>query len=180
VLATLALCPLLSLLAAGQVRGEEPRPGPVVEHYGPVYAVPESSFNLDATQAYKVLMDIGKGPDDPAELNRSVESAARFLNLQARHGIDPARLELAVVLHGSGARAALNDEAHQRRFGGANANRPLLAELGAAGVGIYLCGQTAAHYGYAPEDLLPEVTLAVSAMTAHVRLQQEGYRAILF
>ena len=29
-------------------------------------------------------------------------------------------------------------------------------------------------------NLLPQVTMAVSAMTVHVRLQQEGYRAILF
>jgi intracellular sulfur oxidation DsrE/DsrF family protein len=49
-----------------------------------------------------------------------------------------------------------------------------------AGVGIYLCGQTAAYYGYAPDHLLPQITMAVSAMTVHVRLQQEGYRAILF
>jgi intracellular sulfur oxidation DsrE/DsrF family protein len=52
--------------------------------------------------------------------------------------------------------------------------------LGNAGVGIYLCGQTAAYYDYAPDNLLPQVTMAVSAMTVHVRLQQEGYRAILF
>lgn len=179
-LATLTFYPLLGLLPAGHVLGAEPQRGPVVEHHGPVYAVPEGSFNLDASQAYKVLMDVGKGPDDPSELNRSIESAARFLNLQARHGIDPGKLELAVVLHGSGSRAALNEAAHQRHFGGPNPNRSLLAELADAGVRIYLCGQTAAYYGYAPEDLLPQVTMAVSAMTVHVRLQQEGYRGILF
>jgi intracellular sulfur oxidation DsrE/DsrF family protein len=179
-LAMLAACPLLGLLPAGQLGAAEPQLGPVVEHHGPVYAVPEGSFNLDAAQAYKVVMDIGKGPDDPAQLNRSIESAARFLNLHARHGIDPGKLELAVVLHGSGARAALDEEAHQRLFSVPNPNRSLLAELGNAGVGIYLCGQTAAYYDYAPDNLLPQVTMAVSAMTVHVRLQQEGYRAILF
>lgn len=36
------------------------------------------------------------------------------------------------------------------------------------------------HCGYAASDLLPQVGMAVSAMSVHVRLQQEGYRAILF
>ena len=169
-----------TLVLAGLVQAAEPQLGPVVRGHGPVYPVPEGSYNLDAKQAYKVVMDIGKGPDDPAQLNRSIESAARFLNMHARNGIEPGKLELAVVLHGSGARAALGNPAHGKHFGTANPNQSLLEELGQAGVSIYLCGQTAGYYGYAPADLLPQVTMAVSAMTVHVRLQQEGYRAILF
>ena len=171
---------LAGLLAGFNVLAAEPHLGPVIEHYGPVFDVPEGSFNLDPAQKYGVVMDVGKGPDDPAELNRGIESAARFLNLHARNGIEPGNLEMAVVLHGSGARAALNGPAHEKHFGVANANQGLLEELGQAGVKIYLCGQTAAYYGYAPNDLLPQVTMAVSAMTVHVRLQQEGYRGILF
>lgn len=169
-----------ALVFAGSVRAAEPRLGPVVGGHGPVYPVPEGSYNLDPEQSYRVIMDIGKGPDDPALLNRSIESAARFLNMHARNGIDPGKLELAVVLHGSGARAALDKAAYEKHFGTANPSQSLLGELGQAGVRIYLCGQTAAFYGYAPADLLPQVTMAVSAMTVHVRLQQEGYRAILF
>ena len=171
---------LLSLLFATQADAVEPRLGPVVEGYGPVFEVPADSFNLDPDQHYKVVMDIGQGPEDPGEQNRGIESAARFLNLHARHGIDPDHLQLAVVLHGSAARAALRDEAHRARFDVANGSLGLVQALGKAGVPIYLCGQTAAYHGYAPEDLLPQVSLAVSAMTVHVRLQQEGYRAILF
>ena len=177
-----ALLPTLALglLAAGQAPAAEPQLGPVVPHHGPVYPVPEDSYNLDPAQSYRVVLDVGKGPDDPAELNRGIESAARFLNLHARHGIDPGKLEIAVVLHGSGARAALTEAAHRAHFGVANPNQGLVEELGRAGVHIYLCGQTAAYYGYGPETLLPQVTMALSAMTVHVRLQQEGFRAILF
>jgi len=45
---------------------------------------------------------------------------------------------------------------------------------------IYLCGQTAAYRGFAAEELSPVVTMALSAMTAHVRLQSEGYTLIPF
>ena len=168
------------LTAALPVCAAEPLMGPVIEHYGPVYDVPDGSFNLETGKAYKVVMDVGKGPEAPAALNRQIESAARFLNMQARNGTQPEDLKIAIVLHGSAGRAALKDEAHAELFGAPNGSRGLLEELGRAGAAIYLCGQTAAHRGFPPDQLLPQVTLAVSAMTVHVRLQQEGYRAILF
>ena len=49
-----------------------------------------------------------------------------------------------------------------------------------AGVKIYLCGQTAAYRGFAVSELNPAVNLALSAITAHVRLQSEGYTLIPF
>lgn len=158
----------------------EPVTGPVIKEFGPVYPIPNGSYNLDPTEQYKVVMDIGKGPEDPAELNRSIESAARFLNMHARSGIKPGNLELAIVLHGSGARAALNEEAHNRNFGVPNGSRALIEALGAAGVDIYICSQTAGYYGWGTDELLPQITPAVSAMTVRVRLQKEGYEAILF
>jgi len=171
---------LILLLVGSPTIASEPVTGPVIDNYGPVFAVPEGSYNLLPDQQYKVVMDVGKGPEDPAKLNRSIESAARFLNMQARNGTLPENLKMAVVLHGSGARAALNEQAHSKHFKVSNGSKGLVEALGKAGVDIYICGQTAAYYGYVPDDLLPQITMAVSAMTVHVRLQQEGYRAILF
>jgi intracellular sulfur oxidation DsrE/DsrF family protein len=169
-----------SIVISAQLAAAEPALGPVIETYGPVYSVPQGSFNLDPKQSYKIIMDIGKAPEDPSAVNRSIESAARFLNMHARNGIDPGRLEFAIVLHGSAGRAALTDQAHAEHFNVPNGNKALLDELDQAGVAIYICGQTVAHRGFSPDQLLPQVTIAVSAMTVHVRLQQEGYRAILF
>ncbi|NNL35294.1 MAG: DsrE family protein [Silicimonas sp.] len=157
-----------------------PQTGPVVENFGPVYDVPAGSFNLDATQDYAVIMDVSGVTGEPGMPNPGIESAARFLNMHARNGIERRRLKLAVVLHGPAAAAALTDEAHTSRFDMPNVNKALLEALGRAGVAVYLCGQSAAHRGFEPGELLPEVDIAVSAMTVHVRLQQEGYRAILF
>ena len=173
------LC-LFLLFLSFQLSASEPVTGPVVENYGPVFAVPEGSFNLDPTRKYRVLMDIGKGPDDPSAINRNIESAARFMNMHSRNGIKPANLELAIVLHGSGTRSALSDEAYSENFLVPNNNNDLIKSMSNAGVQIYVCGQSAAYNGYSKEDLLSEVSMAVSAMTVHVRLQQEGYQAILF
>ena len=171
---------LFIYLAGTPLLAAESKMGPVIESYGPTFEVPEGSFDLVPGRQYKVIMDIGKGPENPAELNRSIESAARFLNLEARNVIVPKDISLAIVLHGTGARAALTDQAHSRLFDVSNGSKGLIEALSKAGVDIYICGQTAAYRGFSAPDLLPQVTMAVSAMTVHVRLQQEGYQAILF
>jgi intracellular sulfur oxidation DsrE/DsrF family protein len=173
--------PILGLaFIAMQSLAAEPATGPVVENYGPVFTVPEDSFNLDPDRQYKIVMDIGKGPDELSDLNRNIETAARFLNMHSRNGIKPENLELAIVLHGSATHAALGEQAHAKHFDALNGSRQLIEALGNAGVDIYVCGQSAGYYGYGRGDLLSQVNMAVSAMTVHVRLQQEGYQAILF
>jgi len=171
---------LILLFLSFQATAAETATGPVIENYGPVYAVPKGSFNLDPKRQYKILMDVGKGPDDPTVINQNIESAARFLNMQARNGIKPENLKLAMVLHGSGIHSALNDESYSNRFVVPNSNKELIVALVKAGVDIYVCGQSAAYNGYTAEDFLPGIKMAVSAMTVHVRLQQDGYQPILF
>ena len=56
-----------------------------------------------------------------------------------------------------------------------NANAAIVAALLDNGVRVILCGQSAAAMGIAKSDLLPGVEMALSAMTAHALLQQQGY-----
>jgi len=42
-------------------------------------------------------------------------------------------------------------------------------------VKVYLCGQSAAYYDVKNTDLYKGVDMALSAMTAHALLQQQGY-----
>lgn len=158
---------------------EPPTSGPVIESFGPAHVVPGDPFNLLPGTPYRIVMDVGADPGEGVP-NRSIESMARFLNMSARHGIEPANLQIAVVLHGSGAVAALNQSAHQRLHASPNSSAGLIKALADAGIRFYLCSQTAGYYGYQSVDLLPQITMAVSAMTAHVRLQSEGYRLIPF
>ena len=86
--------------------------------------------------------------------------------MHARAGIDTNRIELAVVVHGK----AVHNVAT-----GIAGNSGLVAALIDHGVSIIVCGQSAAYYGVATDDLLPGVEMALSAMTAHALLQQQGY-----
>ena len=172
---------LLALLSlAGSVCALETQTGPVIKAHGQVYDVPEGAWNLKKDTHYKVSMDVSASGDFSSDLNRRIESAARFLNLHARNGIDPKNIEFAIVVHGSAAKDLLKDTAYEARFDEPNPNTAMLAALHNAGVKIYLCGQTAAHRGFAAQELNPAVSLALSAMTAHVRLQSEGYTLIPF
>ena len=154
--------------------------GPVVPNFGPVLSVPADAWNLDSERHHKVVMDVSARPEGGDSLNRSLESAARFLNLHARNGIEAERIDLVVVIHGTGVYSALNEEAHLAMFNKPNPDQGLVNELIAANVTIYVCGQTAAWRGIEKSARADGVLLAVSAMTAHVRLQEEGYALIPF
>ena len=168
------------LLLAGQLNAAEALRGPVIEAYGPVYQVGEAAFSLKQDTRYKVSMDVSATEDFSGDLNRRLESAARFVNMHARNGIDPKNIEFAIVVHGSAARDLLKDTAYEARFDEPNPNTAMLAALHGAGVKIYLCGQTAAHRGFTEDELNPAVDMALSAMSAHVRLQSEGFTLIPF
>jgi intracellular sulfur oxidation DsrE/DsrF family protein len=179
IIGTLMAGTVLTFLAIiAQAAG--PQTGPVVENYGPVFPVPEGSFNLAAGTHYKVTMDVSATGDFAEDRNRHFESAARFLNMHARNGIDPNDIEFAIIVHGPAAKDLLKDKAYQERFDEPNPNTAMLMGLSKAGVKIYLCGQTAAFKGYGAGEFNPAVTMALSAMTAHVRLQSEGYTLIPF
>ena len=157
-----------------------PALGPVIKNYGPVFQLPEGAYNLTKDTQYKVSMDVSKTGDFVEDKNRSIESAARFLNMHARSGIDPKNIEFALIVHGAATKDLLSDEAYESRYEATNPNSAMLAELSEAGVKIYLCSQSAAYKKFGDGEFNPAVTVAVSAMTAHVRLQKEGYQLIPF
>ena len=89
-----------------------PKKGPVIVDYGPVFEVPATAYNLKAGVRYQVSMDVAATAADQTAVNRNLESAARFLNMQGQAGTPMADLELAVVVHGPAARDLLTDDAY--------------------------------------------------------------------
>ena len=175
---------LVHIAGAGPATaGEAARPartGPVIEEYGPVWEIPEAAFATPKDQTYRVVFDVSKTPEDDGALNPRLESAARFLNMHARAGVPLNRIHLALVVHGPAGKDLLGHEAYRKRFGKENPNLELLRALRKAGVAVILCGQTAAYRGFERGELAREVDLALSAMTAQVALQAEGYALIAF
>lgn len=161
-------CALLAC-AAAHADPNDFTPGPVIADYGPVADVPGAPAIAPGT-TFKVVFDVSEAAEAGA-INRHLESAARFLNMHVRAGVTRENIHLAIVVRGG----ASHDLTTAPREGEANANAGLIAALIANGVEIYLCGQSAAHFDIEQEDLLPGVRMALSAMTAHALLQQNGY-----
>lgn len=148
--------------------------GPVFELYGPVAPV-ESDMPIPEGADFKVAFDVAAGAET-GKLNRTLESAARFINMHARAGVPLEKMNVAVVVHGKASEDLLGPaEFAKRRDGAENVNIALIGALTEKGVRVILCGQSAAAYGIKNDMLAPGVEMALSAMTAHALLQQTGY-----
>ena len=147
--------------------------GPLIENFGKT-AMVTSDIAIDKNHKFNVAFDVGK-QSETGEINRAFDTLARFLNMHVRAGLKSENINLALVVHGKAAYDLLNNKAYDARFLGDNPNQALLAALLANGVDIYLCGQTAAYYEIKNQDLQKGVSMALSAMTAHALLQQQGY-----
>lgn len=150
--------------------------GPVIHSAGGVFEIPDPDFETPMDGDYRIAFEVAGEAPSPGEVNPGLNTAARFLNMHARAGVPRERMHVAVVVHGPAGKALLANGAYLARLGVDNPNLPLLDELADAGVRIVLCGQTAASRDL-PRHLLAEpVEVALSAMTALLVLQDEGYR----
>jgi intracellular sulfur oxidation DsrE/DsrF family protein len=171
---TVILCLGAHLPAAAQAV-PEPSKGPLLADFGPAYVVPSPGLPTPMMQDLRVRFDVARTPDDPSQVNPQIETAARFLNMHAKAGVSLERLKVAVVVHGAAGFDVVGNDAYRKQHGIDNPNLGLLDALKRVGARIYLCGQTAGSRGIAAADVAAPVQLALSAMTAHLVLNAEGY-----
>lgn len=146
---------------------------PQIAGYGGI--VPIAKAAEPPRAGVKVIFDI-VASGKPEEVNKGLESVARYLNLQAAAGIKPANSSLALVLHGGAIHTALDHAAYARHLGVAeNPNLALIKALCAHGVEVFVCGQSLARSKYNVADVASDLTIAASAMTVNVNKQQDGY-----
>ena len=144
-----------------------------IKNYGPFVRVQED-WRVSRDTEFKVVFDLAKAAA-PGEINKTILAAARFINMHVDAGFAPENIQVVVVVHGSGGDDVGNDAYYEEKTMHQNANAPLVKALADKGVQFIVCGQSAAFYGMAKTDFLPEVQIALSAMTAHAVLQQQGY-----
>jgi len=160
--------------ARPNVPGMQPS-GPVINSTGFSIKVENPTFAIPDGHVFKTVWEITQA--DTASPSQQLTTIARYLNVHVRHGIPEARLHTAAVVHGGGWIALLTDEAFGARYGGkANPSRQLVTELLASGTQLVLCGQTAGARSVKQEELLPGVTIAISAMTAFNIFQVQGFQ----
>lgn len=147
--------------------------GPLIEQYG-AHAKVTHTQPLTGKESFKVAFDVAE-QGDTDKANRKIESLARFLNMHVSAGIPAKNIQLALVIHGKAGFDLLDDTSYKARFGSENPNTALLQALLKHNVRIIICGQSAAYHGIENSQLQSGVEVALSAMTAHALLQQQGY-----
>ena len=170
----LTMLPLLALATPAAAQMENFKTGPVFETFGPTAPVQQSEPLAKDTK-FAIAFDVVTAAD-PDKINRTIESAARFINMHVAAGVPQESIRLAIVVHGGASFDLTRQEFFAaKKDGKTNASAAAIAQLQQHGVQFYLCGQSAAAHGISNADLLPGVKMSLSAMTAHALLQQQGY-----
>jgi len=167
-----ALLGAIIMTSAAQAGIEAFHPGPAIPEFGNIADV-QNDFAIEEGMVFRVAFDIADQAD-PGTVNRNMNSAARFINMHVAAGVPLENQHLALVIHGGAVRDVTNAARYAEVADEPNATAALIEALVANGVRIYVCGQSAAYSDVANEDLLPGVTMALSAMTAHAQLAAEG------
>ncbi|WP_273566985.1 DsrE family protein [Maribacter halichondriae] len=154
--------------------------GPIITEYGEVFEVKNPEFKVDTSKEYRAVFDIMNSPESHTDLNKSIETAARFLNMHAQAGVPKNQLKATLVVHNAASKDIITNEAYQKKYGTDNPNRELIQALLDADVQIIFCGQSSAARGFPKEELIEGVQLSLSAMTALIELQNQEYRLIKF
>jgi intracellular sulfur oxidation DsrE/DsrF family protein len=175
-LAATCLLLALSLLPTALSAQEAAVPGPVIFSTGAVFPIPDADYATPPDLDYHLAFEVGQASPSPNQLNAALNSVARFLNMHVQAGVPRERVRAAVVVHGTAGWEILDESAYRERYGVANPNRELIGELLDNGVQVILCGQTATSRGIPDKSRIKGVQVALSAMTAFVVLQEQGYR----
>lgn len=168
------LCSLLLVMSLS-VFSKEAIKGPVFTDYGPVFKAEDRDRPLKKDFTYKVVFDVTKTGNELDQLSRRLESVARFINMHALNGVKLENMDIAVVLHGAATKDGVNHQAYQKKHKSDNPNLDLIEQLHSKGVKFYVCAQSAYFYGFEKKDYVPQVKIALSAMTTLAELQSEGY-----
>ncbi len=158
-------------------RKREPKPwvNPLIKNYGRILDLENIEVKPDPDREYKILIELVHKMDKPKRLNFSANNVARLINLHAVGGVKPENLKVAVVIHAQATNSVVNDETYQKKYKVESPYVDFYKELSDAGVELVVCGQSLNLFGQKPEDVLPGVKIATSALTAVSTYQLMGY-----
>jgi len=152
----------------------------IIKDFGETFSVENPDIKTDMNANHKIIFDVTQSSEDKSITNKYIETAARFLNMHAKTGLKSEQLHVAMTIHGGAWQDILTNEAYKEKFGVNNPNFELINQLTEAGVDIIICGQTAGARGLNKTNVNTNVKFALSAMTALLQYQNNGYRFMKF
>lgn len=168
------------ILSYTTLTAQEKNAGPIIRDYGKVWQIENQDYPLDKNGTFKVVFDIMNSPEDFSQRNASIETAARFLNMHGQNGVTKSQMKVALVVHNKASKDIITNTAYKERYGIENPNADMVQQLLDAGVEFIFCGQSSISRDFPIEETIDGVQLSLSAMTALIQLQNQGYRLIKF
>lgn len=153
---------------------------PVIKKFGTVTEVPFSVENPDPKMNYKIIVEVSSDNTKPEAVHEFFDKVAAVVNLHALGGVPANKLHVVMVIHGPAAQFVINNEEYKKKFNVDNPNVPLFKELKDAGVKIFVCGQSLNKRNIPKENVTPEVSPALSAITTLTTYQLKGYSILKY
>lgn len=148
---------------------------PAIAGYGPVHVWPGVVLMPDKETTYKAVFDVTQGSKNPAKVSAALDHVARAVNVFAAAGVPLDHLKFVVIVHGPATPIILNEKAYAAKFHKKNPNLAVISALRKAGVEVLVCGNALADMKFNPEEVNPEVKVALSALSTLVILEDQGY-----
>ncbi|MDN3643810.1 DsrE family protein [Lutimonas halocynthiae] len=171
---------LITCISSGYSQKHKTISGPVFQEFGYVFPIEDADLLLDKDKKYKVIFDVYSDEKKSSQMNPLINTVARFMNMHAQNGVKEDNMDIVLVLHGVATKNALNEAVFKKEFKNEHPNYKLLAALAAKKVKIYVCAQSLQSKGYDASDISEHVGISLSALTALVKYQSEGYQIINF
>ena len=167
------------LASAGTAMAADMPPGfwttPTIQGYGKIHYLTNAAYKPDPKQTYRIVFAVTQGAKSPGDVNASLDHVARTVNLYVAAGVPLDHLKFVAITYGPATPLALDDAQYRAKFGVANPNLPLIAELRKAGVDVAVCAQAVAEHDFQYDWVDKRVTLALSGLTTVTTLEHQGY-----
>ncbi len=171
---------LCMLLTADAQNATAPKVNPIVQNFGSVWDVPFAKERPNTKTKYNIVVDITDAAAKPDTINLYLEAVATLINLHGVGGVPAKNIHVIVVLHKMATYSIFTNTKYQEKYKTNNPNLPLITALKDAGVEFYTCGQTLFRGRISEDSIIPEVTIATSALTTLTTYQLKGYASINF
>ena len=171
---------ILFLICCSQINSQQKKAGPVIEDYGKVWQIQDPDYPVEKNYIFKAVFDVMNSPESHDVIKPSIETIARYLNMHAQNGVPVENLMAVMVIHNKASKDIMIDSAYRNKYGVENPNRELVEQLIESGVDVIFCGQSSLSRDIPQKDIIEEVQLSLSAMTALIQLQDQGYKLIKF
>ena len=151
----------------------------IIKDYGTISDIMDV-VDPDPNVDYKIVIDLKAASPDPNKLNPGLNNIARMLNLHAAGGISQDKINVVAAIHGSATYTVLDNNGYQLKYGIDNPNLDLIKQLKAAGVKLFVCGQSLVARNKGFDNVNPDIAIALSMLTVVTEHQQKGYGLLVF